>query len=610
VTPARITVMHPGGLGDLVLLSGLLDAFRRQWPEAAVTLLCRPEVASVVQLYPFTLERVVPLRVNPYEWTTLSRKLVEGVFQLLEDLGDARCDLFVAADDPPTWLAAVVAASLAAPRTVAAAPPAASRALIEAVLERLEIKAFAPALSTTEPQLTELERYGKILTGLGVPGPPWPTLALGDDAAAEGQEILAACGAGDDQPLACFYRGDSVAALKRIAPEVYVDALATAAERTNPFALFIGDAGDEEALGRLETDARSLGMRVGRYINRSGSIAPVAAVLSRCSAFFGIDSGLPHLAAALGLPGVTIFGGGHWPRYRAWAPGTIAVVHPLPCFGCGWDCVFGHGVCVESIDRKTIAGALERVLAHPPNVPEVVESANHPHGQLELIGSMASRYREAQKDRALRLNAIVALKATHERDEERRWKATAQLAAERERTRQAEEDVERLRKELTLEFEALLRAKEAQLQLIARAAQERENLARELGEQLHLKETELQRQAAAAAERARVIDDFSERLRVMESDPGVSTESSLAAIEALRAEKEVLFDAAEERLRALEEAHRALGAVRAEGELRAALLSDLTAIVEEREAEIASLRNAQNRETTKAGRQADVGRTI
>jgi len=566
--------MHPGGLGDLVLLSGLLDAFRRHWPEAALTLLCRPEVASVTELYPFTLERVVPLRVNPYEWTTPNRTLFEGVCALLEDVSDARCDLFVAADDPPTWLAAVVAASLAAPTTVAAAPPAASRALIEAVMERLEIKAFAPALSITEPQLGELERYGKILTGLGLPGSPWPVLAIGDDALREAEAILSACGAGDDPPLACFYRGDEAASLRRMAPEAYVDALAAASERTNPFALFIGDAGDEAALERLESDARSLGIRAGRFINRSGSIAAVAAVLSRCRAFFGIDSGLPHLAAALGVPGVTVFGGGTWPRYRAWAPGTVSVSHPLPCFGCGWDCAFGRGVCVESIDRKTVAAALERVLTHPPNVPEVVECANRAPGELELIGSMASRYRDAEEDRALRLNAIVALKTARERDEERRWKATAQLAAERERTRQAEDEVERVRAQLTGEFEDLLAAKEAQLQLLAHAAQERENLARELGEQLDLKEAELQRQAAAAAERAHVIDDFSERLRVME-----------------------------------EEAHRALGAVRAEGELRAVLLSDLTAIVEEREAEIAILRGAANRETIKAGRQADVRRT-
>lgn len=609
MTPARITVMHPGGLGDLVLLSGLLDGFNRHWPEAAITLLCRPEVASVAELYPFALERVVPLRVNPYAWTTPNRKLIQDVCELLEDVSDARCDLFVAADDPPTWLAAVVAASLAAPCTVAAAPPAASRALIEAVMERLEIKPFAPALSATDPQLGELERYGKILTGLGLPAAPWPVLAIGDDAAREGQAILAACGAGDDRPLACFYRGGDAAALRRVAPEAYVDALAAAAERTNPFALFIGDSGDEEVLERLESDARSLGVRAGRFINRSISIAPVAAVLSRCLAFFGIDSGLPHLAAALGLPGVTVFGGGTWPRYRAWAPGSISVVHPLPCFGCGWDCVFGHGVCVESIDRKTVAAALERVLAHPPNLPEVVECANRAPSELELIGDMASRYRDAEDDRALRLNAIVSLESAGQRDEERRWKATAQLAAERERTRQAEGEVERLRSQLTREFEDLLTAKEAQLQLLAHAAQERESLARELGEQLNLKEAELQRQAAAAAERARVIEDFSERLRAMESDPETSTEGSLAAIEALRAEKQTLFDAAEERLRALEEAHRALGAVRAEGELRAALLSDLTAIVEEREAEIASLRGGQNRETTQAGRQTDARRT-
>jgi ADP-heptose:LPS heptosyltransferase len=566
--------MHPGGLGDLVLLSGLLGVLRREWPEAALTLVCRPEVASVTHLYPFALDTIVPLRVNPYEWTTPSRRLVEELRELLGDLAGAPCDLFVAADEPPTWLTVIVGAWLAAPATVASPPPPASRAFIEALMDLLQIKPFAPDLLPAEPQLSELDRYGKILARLGQPAAPRPTLTVGDEARREGEAILTELGVGDERPVACFYSGDAAAALRQPAPQVYVEALAIAAARTNEFALFIGDVGDEAVLELLESDARSLGVRVSRFINRSSSIVPLAAVLSRCRAFLGSDAGLSHVAAALGVPGVTVYGGGTWPRYRVWAPGTIAIVHPLPCFGCGWDCAFGRGVCVESIDRESIATALQRVLELPPPTPEVVECANRPAGELDLIDSVARRY---QRTRA--------------RDEERRLMATAQLQAERERTRQAEEEIGRLRAQLTNDFQELLASKEAQLQLLAQAASERENLARELGEQLDLKEAELQRQVAAAAERARIIDEFSERLGALENDPGADPDCSFAAIEALRAEKKMIFDTAEERLRALEEAHRALRALRSEGERRAALLCDLTVIVKEREAEIAALRD-------------------
>ena len=48
-----------------------------------------------------------------------------------------------------------------------------------------------------------------------------------------------------------------------------------------------------------------------------------AAVLGRCRAFVGNDSGLGHMAAAVGLPTVTVFGPGRPERYHPWGPCSI-----------------------------------------------------------------------------------------------------------------------------------------------------------------------------------------------------------------------------------------------------------------------------------------------
>ena len=48
---------------------------------------------------------------------------------------------------------------------------------------------------------------------------------------------------------------------------------------------------------------------------------PRCASCSLCArAFVGNDSGLGHMAAALGLPALTIFGPGRPLRYRPWGP--------------------------------------------------------------------------------------------------------------------------------------------------------------------------------------------------------------------------------------------------------------------------------------------------
>jgi heptosyltransferase-3 len=49
----------------------------------------------------------------------------------------------------------------------------------------------------------------------------------------------------------------------------------------------------------------------------------VAALLKRCAAFIGNDSGLGHLASAVNIPTLTIFGPGEPWRYRPWSPQSV-----------------------------------------------------------------------------------------------------------------------------------------------------------------------------------------------------------------------------------------------------------------------------------------------
>ena len=55
------------------------------------------------------------------------------------------------------------------------------------------------------------------------------------------------------------------------------------------------------------------------------SILQAAAVLQHATAFVGNDSGLGHIAAALGVPTITIFGPGDPERYRPWSENSQCV---------------------------------------------------------------------------------------------------------------------------------------------------------------------------------------------------------------------------------------------------------------------------------------------
>ena len=91
-----------------------------------------------------------------------------------------------------------------------------------------------------------------------------------------------------------------------------------------------------------------------------------AAALGRCSAFIGADSGTAHLAAAVGIPSIVLFG--PTAPQGLYAEGTVVPVTGgevcSPCYsssvfpGCARD----RAVCMDSIRVEMVMDALRKVL--------------------------------------------------------------------------------------------------------------------------------------------------------------------------------------------------------------------------------------------------------
>jgi ADP-heptose:LPS heptosyltransferase len=80
--------------------------------------------------------------------------------------------------------------------------------------------------------------------------------------------------------------------------------------------VLLGDAADAGACREI-----AAGLRLP-HVNLAGmtDLLQAAAVLARMQVFVGNDSGLGHLAAACGIPTMTIFGPGDPARYHPWHP--------------------------------------------------------------------------------------------------------------------------------------------------------------------------------------------------------------------------------------------------------------------------------------------------
>ena len=99
------------------------------------------------------------------------------------------------------------------------------------------------------------------------------------------------------------------------------------------------------------------------------SLPEITALASKASVFVGNDSGIAHIAAAVGTPSVVIFGSSNRVHWRPWtdAPNEI-VFTPFDCQPCpGYECkVYGTPRCILEVPPSAVFTALERVLS-PPN---------------------------------------------------------------------------------------------------------------------------------------------------------------------------------------------------------------------------------------------------
>lgn len=93
-------------------------------------------------------------------------------------------------------------------------------------------------------------------------------------------------------------------------------------------------------------------------------VGEAIALLSLCDGFAGNDSGSMHLAGALGLPTIGIFGSTRADRTGPLGSRTKVLYHPLECSPClERTCRFGHYSCLKQITPEEVEAALVELKA-------------------------------------------------------------------------------------------------------------------------------------------------------------------------------------------------------------------------------------------------------
>ncbi|MBC8249027.1 MAG: WecB/TagA/CpsF family glycosyltransferase [Anaerolineales bacterium] len=144
------------------------------------------------------------------------------------------------------------------------------------------------------------------------------------------------------------------------------------------------------------------------------TLGQLAAILKRCDLFIGADSGVMHLAAAVGTPLVAIFGPSN---HRAWGPWPrdgrhIILRAELPCSPCSYVSYrVGQRegcqamTCMKAITPEMVLAAAERVLLGNPDFQSPISNFRLPTSNLQPPAStiLGVRTDNVNYDQALSL---------------------------------------------------------------------------------------------------------------------------------------------------------------------------------------------------------------
>jgi lipopolysaccharide heptosyltransferase II len=354
--PRSIVVIKPCCLGDLVMTTPLLEVLRRAYPQARIVYVAGSWSKVIPEHHP-----AVDTVIDCGNVGIPGRYRLREYLQLAGRLRREHFDLAFVLDRSPMltllpWLAAV------------------SRRVGPDSLGRgFSLTDHVPISSTPDSLQHQAEIYLDLARAIGLPvdHPHMrfvPTAGELQSVQQQAQQY------GEHKLVALFPGGGSNPGMeltaKRWPLERYRVLARKLVDELDAQVLLIGGPGDEALNAQL---LEGLDVPATRVINLAGrtSIGELAAWLERCALFIGNDSSPMHLAAAVNIPVIAIFGPTSPQEYGPYPlddPRHIAIWrHPTgkPCFFLGKMQTCEYCTCMQSVTVDDVWQAIQRLIPSP-----------------------------------------------------------------------------------------------------------------------------------------------------------------------------------------------------------------------------------------------------
>jgi lipopolysaccharide heptosyltransferase I len=366
-TARRILIVRLSALGDVVHVLPLLDALRCARPDAHIGWLVEESAASLLEGHP-QIDRLWVARRREAEALLRRGRLAAAsghLATLVRDLRRARYDLTI--DAQCNLRSALLARASGAPARIGFAPPYAKEKahwlatdLVDAPADK-QLK-VARNLELLRPMGVEVRGARAVLP---IPAP----------ARAAAAALFAGLG---PRPVVALHPGVSgFGAFKGWAPECYAALASRLQAEHGAHCLVTWGPGERPLAEQVVRDAKE----AASLAPATPSLLELAALYARCAAVVGGDTGPVHMAAALGVPVVGLYGPKDPAIYAPWDARTGAAartvwknVHCSPCGLRRCDDV----ICMPAIAVEDVTAAVRATLCETSRAAAAFDAAGGP----------------------------------------------------------------------------------------------------------------------------------------------------------------------------------------------------------------------------------------